>query len=179
MHDERVRLHGLDIAGVEGKAALDGSVHCLPLVSVAVAFALHARLIEEVTFPEREVEILSFHEWDAGRPQLLADVLAEPDFKRADEPQFEGGHAAVLDDEPAERADRPAMIEVAAEREGEAIAFSQPEDGVQVEQGLRGVLARAVAGVDDRNRRDGRDASRRADLLVAHHERVDLIAREY
>ena len=51
-------------------------------------------------------------------------------------------------------------------------------DGVQVEQGLRGMVVLAVAGADDARRRVLRDDIGSAGVLVAHDDAVDLVGVE-
>ena len=67
----------------------------------------------------------------------------------------------------------PAVRDVADD--GDAQAFERAaavENRERIEQRLRRMLVRAVAGVDDRNRQIAREKMRRAGSRVAHHDRV-------
>src|SRR6056297_387171 len=93
-------------------------------VEVGVLADVRARLVEVVADATGELEAL-------GADEVLADVEVRQRVR--------------------ERVDRPAVLQVAHDADGEVVQARVLPDGVQVEQRLRGMVARAVARVQQRN----------------------------
>src|SRR5436189_5584373 len=103
---------------------------------------------------------------------MLEDVLLHPELGGGDEPDAD---ISELREQVGERAYRAALREVA--HHGDGKVPQAPEllaNREKVEERLGGVLADAVAGVDDGSTRDGGGALRRAHFVVAQNDDVRI-----
>src|SRR5439155_17308267 len=115
--------------------------------------------LEAVSRPEREPFFL----------HLLEDLRRHLEGRRAHEREM----GPELRERVRERVDRAAILEVADE--GDILALERAllvPDRVQVEEGLRRMLARPVARVDDRLLRELRGEARGAFVRMAEDDRV-------
>src|SRR2546428_6604720 len=115
--------------------------------------------LQAVSRPEREPFFL----------HLLEDLRRHLEGRRA----HEGEVGSELRERVRERVDRAAVLQIADEGDVLALerAFLVP-DRVQVEERLRRMLARTVAGIEDRLLGELRRETRGALVRMAKHDRV-------
>ena len=153
--------------GADHVGALDRFV----LVRVGETLLLDAGHVEHVGLGQNGLQLGVLGLRDAGCLDLLDDLRGHAQDLGRDvvQPDVEEGQQA------RQRMDGAAILQVAQHGDGQAVDLAQLlADGEQVEQRLGGVLADAVAGVDDRlagvlGRQRGR-----AGLRVAQHDHIGV-----
>ncbi len=108
----------------------------------------------------------------------LHDFRGHCERRRRDQRELQ---AAVQREQLDERVHGAPVLQVADHRDVRAVdqlaqARELALDGVQVEQRLAGVLARAIAAVDDRHVGGAREFGDRALLRMPHHDRIGIAA---
>ena len=128
---------------------------------------MNARDVEHVGLAQDLVELCVLGVGHTALAQLVEDLAREAQHVRAHEAQL---HVEQRQ-QAGEGVDRAAVLQISQHGDGEAV--DPPgllNDGEQVEQGLGGVLADAVAGVDDRLARVSRRLLSGPDLWVSEHD---------
>ena len=145
MHDDHVALGVLEKSVVDDEAVLE----TLVLGEVLEALLLHTGGVQDVgAGDDLGSQLLGLDDQLAGGDDLLADFLGESEGL--------GGHELDADIVELEQLDQgvhgAAVLEVTSEGDGQAGDGAELlTDGEEVQEGLGGVLERAVTTVDDRN----------------------------
>ena len=135
-----------------------------------------ARLVNDIHLPDHAVDVRLQLVADAMPVEVLQDVGFHLQLGRADEEDL---HPFEFCQQVSQGTDGAAAIKFPNEGHAQSIERTFAVNRVQIEQGLRGMLAaRAVACVDDRHRRDLGRAARSARLMMANHDDVAIAAND-
>ena len=152
-------------------------LHALVFHEVGETLALHAGHIYNVGLgDDLLVEIGLFLVLDALLAAVGFEFLGHREFFGGDEMEsrVEMAHGHN------ERMHRAPVLQVAHKENVQVVEFAlRLVDAVKVEQGLRGVLVCAVAGVDHGHGRHFRGIFRRAFEIMAHHNDIGVIAHHH
>src|SRR2546426_356205 len=146
-----------------------GSGDLLVFLGVGEPFLLDPGDVQDVRVPDHFLEAVCRPEREPFFLHLLEDLRRHLEGRRAHEREV----STELRERVRERVDRAAVLQIADEGDVLALerAFLVP-DRVQVEERLRRMLARTVAGVDHRLLGEFRGETRGALARVAKHDRV-------
>ena len=167
VHQGEVVARGVEARGVDPVLARDLAV----LVLVGEALALDPGDVEHVELREHGVEVGVFLDVRARFVEVVAHRTRKAKALGADEVLA----GVELRERVGQRVHSSTILQVAHDPHREVReAVGVLAHGVEVEEGLGGVLARAVARVDERDVDELRGHRRRALARVAEHQRVGV-----
>lgn len=147
MHEDAGGGEEHHLVGADGEAGgIDASAFAFGLVP----FVLDASHVDGIGVGEFSVEVFAEAEGDVVGAEHVEDVVANLEGCGCDENLCNAG---VVEQEIGEGSDGAAAFEVADEDDGPiaeaAFAFEAALEGIDIEQGLGGVLIGSGAGIDD------------------------------
>ena len=152
-------------------------LHTFILHEIRETLTLHARHVENIGLGDHLlIKIFVFHKMNAVLAAILLVFFGHGQFGRRDEMEC-GVEMAHGHDE---RVDGAPIFEVADQVNVQVVERALGlHHGVEVEQRLRRVLVRPVAGIDHRHRREFTRIEGSPFEIVAHHDHIAVVRHHH